>query len=530
MERPSASGVKAPFGGETFSLSSITSTFLRRDGRYVVRTDGADGVVREFDVAYTFGAYPLQQYLIAAPGGRLQAFGIAWDARPAPSGQHWYALYADDEPRPAGDIQHWTSPSHNWNRECADCHSTNVRKNYFPDSDRYETVFTDVNVACEACHGAGSRHVTWARAGARGNDNGLTPIHSFDGSAWRTDTTTGTKHRVQPRASYVEIEMCGRCHSRRVQLTDEIDAGRPLTDSYRPSLLDEDLYFADGQIGGEVYEYGSFLQSRMYANGVTCGDCHEPHRPELSSRRDDVCQRCHSPETFATPSHHHHATRSSGSSCVSCHMPSRTYMGIDVRHDHSFPVPRPDLTETIDTPNTCTSCHSDRSASWAAENIAHWFGKATARPHYGEALAAGRRVEDDAPTKLLSIVSDDMWPGIVRATAVSLLARWFDSRSSPVLARATHDSDALVRMAAVGVLQTFAPQQRTALLMPRLGDPRRVVRIEAARGLNTNLEEWTAVQRFNADTAAAHVNLGSLYAGRGDLQSATHEYEIARRL
>jgi len=232
-------------------------------------------------VAYTFGVAPLQQYLIATPGGRLQALGIAWDARPAPAGRRWYHLYSDSPPH-AGDVLHWTNRSQNWNVMCADCHSTNVRKNYRAADDSYETTWSDLNVACEACHGPGSRHVEWARSGRRGGDNGLTPIRGFDGVSWSMDAGTGIRHRTQPRTSHVEIEMCARCHSRRAQLTDDVDAGRPLADSYRPSLLEEGLYFADGQIDGEVYEYGSFLQSQMYASGVTCSDCHEPPNPSCA--------------------------------------------------------------------------------------------------------------------------------------------------------------------------------------------------------------------------------------------------------
>jgi Flp pilus assembly protein TadD len=530
MERPSPRTVKAPFAGETFSLNGVTSTFSQRDGRYVVRTDGPDGVVRDFEVTYTFGVDPLQQYLIAMPGGRLQSLGIAWDARPAPDGQRWYHLYASTPPR-AGDVLHWTSHSQNWNVECADCHSTNVRKNYRSDGDRYETAFTDINVACEACHGPGSRHVAWARDKTRSADNGLTPIRDDDGGWWTRDPSTGVAHRDRPRKSSVEIEMCARCHSSRAQLTDNVVAGRPLADSYRPSLLDEDLYFADGQIEGEVYEYGSFLQSRMYANGVTCSDCHEPHKPELSAHPDDACSRCHAPEKFATPAHHHHAERSAGSSCVSCHMPARTYMTVDVRRDHSFRVPRPDLTMKIGTPNTCTSCHSDKTASWAAASVTEWFGDSRAsQPHYGEALAAGRALASDAPNKLLATVTDSTVPAIVRATAVSLLGRWIDERSGPILERSTHDPDALVRMAAIDVLAMLRDQRRLSLATQLLADPVRAVRIEAARALGTNLTEWMAVQRFNGDTAAAHVNLGTMYTERGDLESARQEFEVAQRL
>jgi Flp pilus assembly protein TadD len=552
METPSQTSVEAPFSGETFALHGVTSTFSRRDGRFVARTDGPDGNVQDFDVAYTFGVYPLQQYLLALPGGRFQTLGITWDARPAPAGQRWYHMYPATTLR-AGDVEHWTSRSQNWNFMCSECHSTNLRKGYNAAQDAYQTTWSDLSVACEACHGAGSRHVAWAwqrPAGAPvqgGTDTGLTKVGTGDGASWTFNPATGIAHRDRPLPSHAEVEMCARCHSRRAQLTDEYQVGRPLADTHRPSLLEEDLYFADGQIREEVYEYGSFLQSRMYANGVTCSDCHEPHEPELTTKPDAVCERCHQPARFAAPAHHRHASGSAGSSCVACHMPSRTYMTVDDRRDHSFRVPRPDLTVKIGTPNACAACHANRQASWAADQVRSWFGPGrSSAPHYGEALAAGRSAAADAEARLLAVVSDASEPAIVRATAVSLLARWVDPQSGPVIERAANDPDALVRMAAVDVLSTVQEAQRTRILSPRLGDPVRTVRVEAARALAsmpgnriapsdrarlaTGLAEWEQVQRFNADTAGAHVSLGAFYAERGDADRARQEYETARRL
>jgi len=551
METPSSASVEAPFSGETFALHLVTSTFSRRDGKYVARTDGPDGALQDFDVAYTFGVYPLQQYLLPLPGGRLQTLGVTWDARPAPAGQRWYHMYPST-PLRAGDVQHWTSRSQNWNFMCADCHSTNLRKGYIAAEDRYETTWTGLNVACEACHGPASRHVVWARQRGpngqvpAGADVGLTKLGPEDGAAWRFDAATGIAHRDRPLPSRVEVEMCARCHSRRAQLTDEYQVGRPLADTHRPSLLDEDLYFADGQIRDEVYEYGSFLQSRMYASGVTCSDCHEPHKPELAAPSDQVCQRCHQPEKFAVPSHHHHASDSAGSGCVSCHMPVRTYMTVDDRRDHSFRVPRPDLTVKIGTPNACAACHANRTATWAADQVRAWFPSRGSAPHYGEAIAAGRSAAADAESRLLSLIGNASAPGIVRATAVSLLARWIDPESGPALERAAGDPDPLVRMAAVDVLSTLPEAQRLRVLAPRLADPVRAVRIEAARALATapenalppgdrarlatSLAEWEQVQRFNADTAGARLSLGALFAERGDVERARQEYEAARRL
>ena len=551
MTPEQAGAIAAPFAGERFTQGGVTTTFSKQDASFFVRTDGPDGVTDDFQVRYTFGVYPLQQYLLGAGNGRLQALSVAWDNRSKPEGQKWFHLYPDATK--AGDVQHWTSPSQNWNLMCADCHSTNLRKRYNADNNSYNTTWTDVSVGCESCHGAGSNHIAWARMrgpnakAEPGENTGLAKIGGRDGAGWTFDPATGIAHRNAARASHVEVETCARCHSRRSQLTDDHRVGSPIADSYRPALLDDGLYFADGQIREEVYEYGSFLQSRMYANGVTCSDCHEPHKPEIKKDPDQVCQRCHLAAKFAQPTHHHHAAESAGSSCVACHMPSRTYMTVDVRRDHSFRVPRPDLTVAIGTPNACATCHEKQPAAWAADKVASWRSAGrTPRPHFAEAIAAGRSAAADAEPRLLAVVSDPQMPAIARATAISLLARWLDARSVPVLIDALRDPDPLVRLAAVDVLANIPIGDRAQTLMPLVSDNVRSVRIAAARAValvpdsslspadrdrrGRALTEWEQVQKFNADTAGAHVNLGALYAERGDHARAKQEYETALRL
>ena len=134
--------------------------------------------------------------------------------------------------------------------------------------------------------------------------------------------------------------------------------------------------FPDGKIQDEVYVYDSFLQSKMYAAGVTCTDCHNPHTLKRKSEGDKVCSKCHSEEKYTATSHHKHKKGSTGSSCVSCHMPARTYMGIDSRNDHSFRIPRPDVSvEMKEVPNACNLCHKDKDAQWATDAMKKWYGK-----------------------------------------------------------------------------------------------------------------------------------------------------------
>ena len=274
MEAATEKTVLGDFAGAKFSLAGVTSTFFKRDGRFFVKTDGPDGKLADFEIKYTFGLDPLQQYLIEFPGGKLQALGIAWDARPkAAGGQRWFHLYPDRKLR-AGDPQHWTGIDQNWNYQCADCHSTNLRKGYDEKTRTFHTTWTDLNVACEACHGPGSNHVAWAKKEGDWKRfdaaRGLTvALDERRGVSWVIDPATGNAASSKPRDSNREIETCARCHARRGQFSDAWHAGQPFADAFRASLIEPGLYYADGQMRDEVYNHGSFLQSRMHAKGVT---------------------------------------------------------------------------------------------------------------------------------------------------------------------------------------------------------------------------------------------------------------------
>ncbi len=555
MQEATDATVLGDFGNATLTHFGVTSTFYRKEGRFFVRTDGPDGSLQEYRIAYTFGFYPLQQYLIAFPGGRYQALSIAWDSRPAAEGgQRWFHLYPN-EPVPSTDALHWTGPNQNWNFMCADCHSTNLRKNFDLTTNQYRTTWSELDVSCEACHGPGSRHVAWAQSPATASTDqtrGLLLTFADPGNGrWRLDPAIGTAQRTVPRLSTTELETCARCHSRRDEIASSYVYGHPLLDTHRPVLLDARLYHPDGQILGEVYEYGSFRQSRMFQMGVTCSDCHDPHSLKLRATGNGVCGQCHLPAKFDTEAHHHHKPESAGAQCANCHMPTRTYMAVDVRRDHSIRIPRPDLTIAIGTPNACSGCHADQSPQWAADRIAAWYGSnpRMESPHYGLVLDAGRRGLPGADRSLAALAVDATKPNIVRATALSLLPQ-FTAAVTPEMIKAylsgLEDRDAVVRAAAVEALEPFTPTERLQVAGPLLTDPVRAVRIAAARilapvpadmltaeqktALDNANAEFIDAQLASADRPEAHVTLGSFYADRRQPAEAEAAYRTALRL
>ena len=493
---------------------------------------------------------PLQQYLVPLPGGRYQALSFAWDTRlRTAGGQRWFDLYASERLQP-GDAQHWTGRDQNWNHMCAECHSTNLKKNYRAADDRYETTWSELNVACEACHGPGSRHVEWARAAKdtpprRGDDAlGLAvSLRERREAAWRMDELTGVARRTGPVPSRLEVETCAPCHARRATIDDRYVHGHPLLDSHRPALLERELYHADGQILGEVYEYGSFLQSPDVPRRCHVQRLPRPAQPQAARRRaarsarGATCRRSSTrPRITTTPPDR------PGARCVGCHMPERTYMTVDGRRDHSLRVPRPDLSIAIGTPNACTGCHRDRPAQWAADAVARWTDGRPRPAHYGQALDAGRRDLANAEAQLVSLAGDGTAPAIARATAVTLL-RHRSIASIQALERAAADPEPLIRLAAVVAADSLSLDSRLSLLGRLLTDPRRAVRIDAARALadapaerltpeqraalDHGLAEYRRAQEINADRAEAQVNLGLLADRRRDPDAARQAYERA---
>lgn len=550
MQVASEQTVLGDFADAAFKSAGQTSTFFTRDGAYFVNTDGPDGRLADYAIKYTFGVTPLQQYLIEFPDGRLQALSISWDSRPAEQGgQRWFHLYAGQNITHE-DPLHWTKPSQNWNFMCAECHSTDLRRNYDVATDRFTTQWSDINVACEACHGPASNHLAWAEApeSQRKADQTLGLVARFEPrAAWNIDAATGKPRRAVPRQAQTELETCALCHARRAQLLEGHQPGKPLADTHLPALLTADLYHADGQMQEEVYNYGSFLQSRMHAQGVSCSDCHEPHSLKLRAAGSAVCTQCHATDRYAVATHHRHTPGSPAAECAACHMPVRTYMVVDERHDHGFRVPRPDLSQSLGTPNACNDCHADRSAAWAADAVTRWHGpQRKGLQNFAPALQAARTMQLNAPQLLSDVVADMTQPAIARATALSELAPWLSPARFATLNRGLADPDPLVRIGALQGLAGMPPEQRWTTAGPMLKDPVRAVRMAVVgyllpvppgtlpppqrQALEQGIEEYLQVQMTNADRAEARANIALIWQYRGDALRAENELQSALRL
>ena len=530
MDHANEQTVRGDFNNTEFVHNGVTFRFYTRDDKYFVYTQGADGEMAEFEVQYTFGIEPLQQYLIPFPGGRLQALSIGWDTEQ----ERWFHLYEGHEIPPLGDWLHWTRNGQNWNGMCAECHSTNLRKNFDADTNTFNTEWSEIDVSCEACHGPGSRHVEWAQIEPMG----------------RPDTDN---YALEVRTSGIDnrqlVDLCAPCHSRRGEIDDYDHAQLSFAEDLVPSLLSEGVYHADGQILQEDYVWGSFTQSKMYANDVRCDDCHDVHSLKLHQEGNDLCLQCHLAATYDAYEHHFHQDEvegqpSDGALCVKCHMPEQPFMVVDWRADHSIRVPRPDLSRDIGVPNACgqSGCHDDQTVEWSVDAYTTWYGTAR-KPHFGTVFAAARNGDPAAEAGLHALVEDELNPVIVRATAIQELQAYPGDRTAITMREALANEEALIRLTAVNAVSAGSAEYLAETLGPLLFDSARAVRMAAASRLvgtgrdlltpqqrpafDSALAEHIASNERNLDFAASGMNLANLYTQQGDSRSAERYYRMA---
>ncbi len=586
--------VLGDFSDAELTHHGTTSRMFRRDSKYFVNTEGPDGKSADFEVKYVFGVDPLQQYLVefdrpadmpANEVARLQVLRISWDTR----NKRWFHLDPPDvkEKLEPTDELHWTGLAQRWNHMCADCHSTNLQKNFDVAKLQYHTTWSEIDVSCEACHGPASLHVQMASA------NSL---------FWDRKQGYGLA-KLKDASNVPQIQACAPCHSRRRIISPNFTAGCNYYDYFSNEVLTPAAYHADGQILDEVYEYTSFLESKMYHKNIKCSDCHDPHSARLKHKGNQVCTSCHQHPAgkYDGQNHHRHPMTSTGAQCVECHMPQTTYMDVDPRRDHSFRIPRPDLSVKLGTPNACTRCHlkdeklpggagqqadtgnlaalvsrsdlkeyagwllsarrgddavKSRLAEvdqWADATLDVWYGKTRKKePHFAEALTAAREMAPDAPEKLEALLANRNQPAVARATAALELSAYVEPGNASVLAlrKALDDRDPQVRAAAVLGLQAGAggPDQNSLItsLARLLNDQTRLLRTEAARSLamqgfellrgedraafHRAIEECFTGAQADNDRAAGHMSAGILNEGLGNLPDAEAAYQTALRV
>jgi tetratricopeptide (TPR) repeat protein len=519
MMKASDSTVEGNFDGKTLIADGVTSRFFKKDGKYFINTQGENGTNQDFEIKYTFGYYPLQQYLVEFSNGRIQATRASWDVK----NKKWFHQYSGQR-IPPHDWLHWTGNAQNWNTMCARCHSTNLQKNYDTDADSYHTEYSSINVSCETCHGPGKLHIEYVEGGDYKKGRKIA------GSYLDLGKKSG---------QLAEINSCTPCHARLTEISSHHVHSIELMDNFIPEIPTTEHYYADGQANDEDFNYTSFAQSKMFRRGVKCSNCHEPHSAKMLFPGNQLCLQCHK-KTYDDPGHTFHPVGGAGAECRNCHMPGKFYMGNDFRYDHTFRVPRPDLSVKYGTPNACINCHKEKTNQWASEAIVKWYGPVR-KYHFAEDLIPGSRLDENSEVHLLHLLKDTSVPDIVKAASANYLGNIQSNGSLNALLYCLNLPDAGIRYRALKSLSGFPPDQWLNAVAPLLQDSTRAIRIAAADlfvslpanqipanyydayiKAKTELEEYLMYQ---SDFAMGKVMLGDYYLKQNNYYTAIKFYQ-----
>jgi predicted CXXCH cytochrome family protein len=542
MRPPEAAFIKAPFQGESVAFDGLEGLFDQSDRAladvaltqltvlgssngvgptqfYIHLRDTKAGAIdfQRFTVRYTFGHEPLQQYLIALGEDRLQVAPFAYDTRPETAGgQRWIHLESFAGPDRMARFD-WRQPLQNWNGMCADCHSRGFRRGYDPATQLFNSSFDAINVDCLACHNPSDGH------------------DALDGppkaGQWVRPPEARIAHWQGTPRDPAAMDTCFACHSLRTPLTDGFHPEAAFLDQFRPESVIPPFYQADGQIEEEVYVYGSFLQSKMYQAGVQCQDCHDPHTAEVKVQGNGLCLTCHQPKAYETPQHHGHALGSQAAQCVTCHMPGKTYMGVDFRRDHRFGVPNAPISHALDTRDVCQSCHEDRWAAFLAVTGQN-LGLDDAEQFVAETRQAPALIEmasTASSEQVLAMLADESLPAITKAAQLKTLPQSAQRFPEPWLVAAMTHAEPLVRLSAVEVASVANVEVSAEVKKGLLRDPVLAVRLAAqylrGRGDQTVLLNETAnATALDAMQAAADISLRQIaWRGEGRLQRAQRQ-------
>jgi Tfp pilus assembly protein PilF len=516
MQVANDSTVLGDFNNVKMSIDGVHYFFYKEDNDFLVRIKEIDNSEKVYKITYTFGVIPLQQYMVDFDKGKKQVLRATWDTEKL----QWFHQYKDDTIEPH-DWLHWTQAAQNWNTMCAECHSTNLEKNYNPQTDSFNTTYSEINVSCESCHGPAKNHNIWAS----------------------NNPNDGKPHIIGGLDQQEQINLCAPCHARRSKLTYNLKPGETFENQYVVQNVTTNFYHGDGQIMDEDYVYGSFLQSKMYENGVMCSNCHDPHSLELRFEGNKLCLQCHVPADYNTKAHHFHEENTEASMCINCHMTGAIYMGNDFRRDHSFRIPRPDQSEKYGTPNACNQCHDDKNNAWAAHAVKEWYGNER-KEHYSDKLLISSKeyLNEIERKELEKFILDYRNPDIVRATVIENL-NFTTTEDFNILMQVLNDSSAHVRYHALRNFRRLPPQTRTSIALKHMNDSIKLVRIGAAQlVIDVDKNSFSSVDKINfdksvaeletmlfanADFSTGRLQLGDYYFQKGDYQNAIHNYEMA---
>ncbi|HWO23736.1 MAG TPA: HEAT repeat domain-containing protein [Kofleriaceae bacterium] len=524
------------FENAHFKGSSSEAWMKRVGDRHVMRATDVAGKPADFDVSWVIGGKRMQDAVAVMPDGRWQVLPVYFHV----TGKGEWVDYTETK-QGALTPEHpfyWTNVRRMANHECLDCHVTALRVAYDEPSRKWSTSFTDGTVACESCHGPGSRH-----AESQEERDIVHPTH----------------------AGAVGQSACARCHGPRKPLFPMLDPdhqfelGQPYDEFYDPvTVVTGDgispEFFVDGKPKTSSFEYQAVLQAACFRKGnATCLTCHTaPHDPKLDPKLgskqghaelrdndpDASCRKCHADVAQAGSAHTHH-TAPAAQRCVACHMAPIVSGVLDKFADHSIDVPVPENTERHGVPSACGVCHADKPPAALATQLAGWWPNAKVRQARRLRLANAFDPETakESARPLRDVITDATEAPTLRGAAAVLAGRRFGPKTAPTLLPLLDSPDVLLRAKGCEALAAARATGAADALARRLEDSSLRVRLAAALALFELRDPRgePALRRLadapeSTNLLLPHFLLGGQAASRGDFAAARRELTSVVRL
>jgi tetratricopeptide (TPR) repeat protein len=322
---------------------------------------------QRFYVDYTIGSKWQQGYATKLPDGRLQVLPIEYNMLLKKWINYWKMIDPPGSPRTVVEDFPKLTAVTNYQQNCAICHTSQLKLDRMAASPMEHAIYLQPGIDCEMCHGPSARHVK------------------------HTEERPFSFRQANNRQA---VQICAQCH--RQSAVREIGEGgemnystkgsfAPLTSVRSYDAFSRKAFYKDGRFRETTFMVEAFTRSACYRRGnAQCASCHSPHvenfKDNLTSLKDkdnpnEMCLPCHAPYRSRIAEHSHHAAGSEASQCVSCHMPRIMNAVLFKARSHQIEIPTADLTERfgpVESPNACLSCHSEKGATWAKEQLAAW--------------------------------------------------------------------------------------------------------------------------------------------------------------
>ncbi len=501
-----------------------------------VMETGPKGKKKKYPILHARGGTDVFYFLTPLERGRLQTLPVAYDVRT----RQWFDTAASGvrhfgSGRPEETIN-WKEWPYTFNTACFNCHVSQLRTNYDLQTDTYRTTWAEAGINCETCHGPSKGHNEVMRATPEGQAPPDLKIISVK------KMTTGQRNAL-----------CGSCHAKASPLTAAFPPGDRFFDHFDLVTLENPDYYPDGRDLGENYTYTTWLMSPCVKSGkLDCIKCHTSsgrYRFKDDAKANEACLPCHAERVAKASEHSHHSPDKPGvpSKCISCHMPMTSFARMN-RSDHSMLPPAPAATVKFGSPNACNSCHKDKDAAWADQQVRQW----RTRDYQGSILfrsgladAARKRDWQRLPEMLAYFTSQER-DEVFAASLIRLTMAAPDEGVSPALLKAAQDPSPLVRAAAAEALSVRPGQESFQALVAAAADSYRLVRVRAAASLAQYPERWLKgadldkVKQATAEYLASltarpdqwtsHYNLGNYYLSQGEAKQALAAYDTALKI